>query len=406
MYMRTSGGKMVENRRLFSLINLVFLALMVLYSMPSVALTQELRSETTPVKPVRNTQSGRINVTFINPGISNPNDPTGAFWFTVSKFMKAAAEQLNINLEILYAERDHIRMQQQARMVAARSTLPDYLIVVNEKLAADDMVKVADRAGLKVFVMFNSFFGVQAKQMGKPRSKYKNWIGSLVPDFKVGGYQIARWTIDKAIEAGATKNGHLLIFAITGDAVTQSAVQRVSGLQQAVAEYPNVQLQQVFNGEWRQDIARQQTEIALRRYPKTGAIWAANDPIALGAIEGAEEATRHPGKDIFIGGLNWDPPALEKIKEGTLEVSVGGHFMIGGWTLVLLYDYHQGRDFIAEGVQLKRPMFGVLYKKNIDAFLSKFGDRNWSKIDFRRFSKTYHPDIKEYDFSPESVIYQ
>ena len=209
MYMKTIGGKMVENRRLFSLINLGFLVLVVLYSMPSVALTQELRSETTPVKPVRNTQSGRINVTFINPGISNPNDPTGAFWFTVSKFMKAAAEQLNINLEILYAERDHIRMQQQARMVAARSTLPDYLIVVNEKLAADDMVKVADRAGLKVFVMFNSFFGMQAKQMGKPRGKYKNWIGSLVPDFKVGGYQIARWTIDKAIEAGSKRDPEL-----------------------------------------------------------------------------------------------------------------------------------------------------------------------------------------------------
>ena len=398
---------MKETGRLFSLINGGLILLMIMNPMQAFALAQGFGAEHAPKKSVQNAQSGRINVTFINPGISNPNDPTGAFWFTVSEFMKVAAEQLNINLEILYSERDHVRMQQQARMVAKRSNLPDYLIVVNEKLAADEMVKVADRAGLKVFVMFNSFFGEQAKKMGKPREKYKNWIGSLVPDFKYGGYLIARWTIDAAILARPTRrNDPLRIIAITGDAVTQSAVQRLSGLQQAIAEYPNVQVQQIFNGEWREDIARQQTVIALRRYPRTCAIWAANDPIALGAIEGAEEANRHPGKDIFIGSLNWDQPALEKIREGALEVSVGGHFMIGGWTLVLLHDYHQGNDFATEGVQLKRPMFSVLYKKNIDTFLSKFGDRNWSKIDFSKFSKTVHPDIKEYDFNPESVIHQ
>ena len=349
---------------------------------------------------------GRIRITFINPGISDPTDPTGGFWLSVSSFMQAAAEQLNIDLEIIYSERDHIRMLQQAREVAARSVLPDYLIVVNEKLAADEMIKVADRTGLKVFVMLNSFVGDQAEEMGEPRKKYKNWLGYLIPNNSIAGSLIARQIIDEAAMRGASRNGRLKLFAIAGDPVTQASVQRVEGLGKTVSEYPNVELQQVFIGEWRQDIARQQTQIALLRYPETGAIWAANDPMAEGAIEGAIAEKRQPGKDIFIGGLNWDAPALARIKDGSLTVSVGGHFMTGAWALILLHDYHHGRDFADEGLALQRPIFGVLNRNNIDVFLNKFGDRKWNKVDFRMFSKVLNPHLMKYDFSTEAVIKQ
>jgi hypothetical protein len=43
-------------------------------------------------------------------------------------------------------------MQQQAMEVASRTAHPDYLIVVNEKLAAGKMVEVADMAGIKTFI--------------------------------------------------------------------------------------------------------------------------------------------------------------------------------------------------------------------------------------------------------------
>jgi ABC-type sugar transport system substrate-binding protein len=347
-----------------------------------------------------------IRVTFINPGISDPDDPTGGFWTSVTAFMQAAARQLNIDLEVIYSERDHIRMQRQAREVAARPVLPDYLIVVNEKQAADEMIKAAESSGLKVFVICNTLSEDQMKQMGGPREKYPHWIGSLIPDSEYAGYQIAKRIIERAMPAGVAKDGRLHLFAISGDLATQTALLRLDGMRQAVSEYPKVELQQVFNGEWRRDIAYRQTKIALARYPRTSAIWAANDPIAIGAIEGAMAAGRRPGRDIFIGGLNWDAPALAKIQNGTLQVSVGGHFMTGGWALILLYDYHHGRDFIEEGAQLQRPIFGVLDRSNIDLFLARFGDRNWNKVEFARWSKVLNPQLKAYNFSAESVIHQ
>jgi ABC-type sugar transport system substrate-binding protein len=349
----------------------------------------------------------KITVTFLNPGISDINNPTGEFWLSASAFMQAAAEDLNMDLEIIYSERNHVLMQQQAMEVVGRTEHPDYLIVVNEKLAAGKMVEVADTAGLKTFMINNIFVGEQAQQYGAPRTKYKNWIGALSPDHRWGGYQIAKLIIERALQAGVkAKDGKLHVVAIAGDRTTPASVERIEGLQKAVSEYPDVELKQTFYAEWNKNKAYEQTESFLKRYLEIGAIWAANDPIALGAMEGAIAAGKSPGKDVFIGGLNWDKPALDKVKDGSLVTTVGGHFMIGGWALVILYDYHHGRDFAEEGVQLQPQLFGALHSANINVFLEKLGDRKWNKIDFTKFPKALNPAIKEYDFSLDAILQQ
>src|SRR4029453_11102755 len=76
----------------------------------------------------------KIQVTFINPGISDINNPTGEFWLAVSAFMQAAAENLHIDLEVMYSERNHVLMQQQAMEVASRTAHPVYLLVGQHKV--------------------------------------------------------------------------------------------------------------------------------------------------------------------------------------------------------------------------------------------------------------------------------
>ena len=53
------------------------------------------------------------NVVFINPGKTGE-----VFWDMVSDFMQQAGEQLNIDLTVYTAERDHIKMTQPAQKVA------------------------------------------------------------------------------------------------------------------------------------------------------------------------------------------------------------------------------------------------------------------------------------------------
>jgi ABC-type sugar transport system substrate-binding protein len=388
---------------------LLTVVLLVFCGIGSAALSQtgppQERTADMPGHALKNDSSAPpMHVTFINPGISESNNPTGTFWLSVSASMQAAAEDFGIDLEIIYSERNHLLMQRQARELAARSDPPDYVIVVNEKLAADEMVRVLDRAGIKVFVLLNTFLGDQAKEMGRPREKYRSWIGSLVPDNQVAGYTIAKRIIEKAMQAGLfAPDGRIHLVAITGDYVTPAAIARNKGLEMAVKEYAKVELEQVFVGEWSKDKAKYQMQGALKRYPEVSALWAANDPMALGAIEAIVEAGRKPGKDIMIGGLNWDTPALEKIRQGEMVTSVGGHFMAGAWAMVLLYDYHHGKDFASRGAQLQYTLFGALDQENVDQYLQQFGDGDWRKVDFTRFSRVLNPQGTDYTFGIESL---
>jgi hypothetical protein len=44
----------------------------------------------------------------------------------------------------------------------------------------------------------------------------------------------------------------------------------------------------------------------------------------------------------------------EAVKDGILVVSVEGHSITGGWTLVLLHNCHHGKDFASDGVASQR----------------------------------------------------
>ncbi len=156
-------------------------------------------------------------------------------------------------------------------------------------------------------------------------------------------------------------------------------------------------------GQWSREKAYLQTQGVLRQYPGLSVIWVANDPLALGALNAVREIGKIPGKDVMIGGLNWDLPALLEVRDGGLVVSVGGHFMTGGWALILLHDYFHGRDFAEIGTELQLPLFSSLDRQRVINYLDVFGDGDWSKIDFRSFSKVFNPDLSRYDFSLENV---
>jgi len=338
----------------------------------------------------------KFSVTFINPGVSDESDPTGSFWLMVSSFMEATAIDLNIELEILYAERKFVHMIEFAKEIAARENKPDYIILVNEKLIASQLLEILDDTGCKVLLILNDLTTEQKKTTGGPREKYENWIGSIIPDNVDAGYQIA----NQIIQEGQNHiNERMEIIALSGNRVTPASVDRTNGLQKAIREYGDqVVLRQIVYGEWREDEAYLKTKVLLKRYPKTTLIWAANDPMAFGAMRAAEEVGKIPGETVFIGGLNWSNEALEKIQDGRLVTSVGGHFMVGGWGLVMLYDYHNKIDFAQKPWKLNVNLFEPINSTTVDQYLEIVGDENWGKINFNQYSKKLNPQMTDYIF--------
>jgi hypothetical protein len=101
--------------------------------------------------------------------------------------------------------------------------------------------------------------------------------------------------------------------------------------------------------------------------------------------------------DAWFSGINTSTEALEAIKSGRLTSLAGGHFITGAWSLVMIYDYHHGRDFADEGLELERPMFAQFTPPLADRYMQRFSG-GFDSIDFSRYSKVKNPQLKRYNF--------
>jgi hypothetical protein len=91
-------------------------------------------------------------VVFLDP--ASPNvAPSGPMARAANDFMALAARQLGIQFEMLHAQHDHLLMIRHAETVAARTNPPDYVMLVNDKLAAPAMLAALDKCTARVFVI-------------------------------------------------------------------------------------------------------------------------------------------------------------------------------------------------------------------------------------------------------------
>lgn len=335
------------------------------------------------------------SVVFINPGKSDE-----AYWVTAAQAMQSAAKALGMKLEVLYAERDHLRTVEFAREVASRPTgsRPEFAIVTNDNATGAEQLRILDAAGVKTFLAYSSIPRDQRSATGNPRERYKGWLGSLEPHAEDAGYVTALALIEQGRRAKAqAPDGKLHLVAIAGDRTTPSSIARNEGMRRAVAEAGDAVVEQTVFAGWARDKAAEQAEWLYARYPEARLVWAGNDLMAFGAMAALEKAGKVPGRDAFFSGVNTSREAMEALAAGRLTALAGGHFITGAWSLVMLYDYAHGHDFAPEGLDLDRSMFTNFDAKSAEVYLQRF-DKGFDSVDFRRYSKALNPKLARYDF--------
>ncbi|WP_229734307.1 ABC transporter substrate-binding protein [Terasakiella brassicae] len=340
---------------------------------------------------------GVFRVAFINPGAMD--DP---FFSSLTYMMQDAASDLNIDLEVIDASASHLEVRRRGHEVLERSNPPDYLLLINDHDVLDSVIKRADMLGVKTFLFNEGFSSGRLQEMGTPRHEIKNWLGQFLPDDRKAGYLLARDLIEHA--KGETSHGAtdtIDMIALNGAYRANSSELRLLGLQDALAEYDNVKLRQIVYTHWDEKKAYDATRGLLERYPETSVIWSASDLMACGALHAVKEYGLKPEQDILIGGIDWSDLALEAIRKGDLQASVGWHVMDGAWSLILLYDYHNGYDFTVSG----HSDYFVMNKENIERFDRYLGSKEKrGNIDFKAFTKTHRLQDQPYDFSLEVVL--
>lgn len=332
-----------------------------------------------------------------------------AFWTLFGQIAQAAGKDLGVEVEWLPALNDPRKHLADALAALRRPNKPDALILKNYDGTGQQILEAAEKAGVYSLLIEEGFSGEQAQQMGRPRQKYKYWLGEFLPDNFESGYQLTQMLIAEAQQRFGKHP--LQMVAIGGNMNEGSSAERIQGMMVALREHPEVILHEIAAAYWQADAARIKTERLLQAYPETRIIWTNNDTMPVGAAD-AVTYLRQKGwlkQQPLIGGQGTTPPAARDVWSQKVNVSVGGQFLTAGFGVVLLYDFLRGHDFASESTMMRLQLF-PFNKANVARYYQAFAGSDtpnqWNQIDFRRFSKAYNPQLHKYNFGFQAILEQ
>ncbi|WP_421995735.1 sugar ABC transporter substrate-binding protein [Reyranella sp.] len=188
--------------------------------------------------------------------------------------------------------------QQRALVGEALAIAPDGVVFVpvDDRQMGPDVARFT-AAGIPVVVCINRMDG-----------PFVSVVGS--DDIAVGR------TAAGALFSALGGNGRIV--ALEGPAGAPTGRDRSIGLGQLLEETPEIVLLGRAGGAFQQPPAREAMARLLAEHPAIDGVWAANDLMALGALDALAAA----GRTARVVGVNGLPEAIEHIARGTMVASV------------------------------------------------------------------------------------
>lgn len=208
---------------------------------------------------------------------------------------------------------------------------------------------------------------------------FKYWVSHMSADDVAMGKQVGEALVQ-------SMNGQGKIGAILGLLGNTSSQGRLRGLMQVLADNPGVELVEQDNADWKPTKAQSVAESMLASHPDLKGIWAADDGMALGALE-AVKANGQAGK-IGVVGIAGVEEAVRAVLAGDMVGTAGIDAVEqGGRGLAIAWQARSGELDVALLPREHREFyFGttLLTKDNAQRFLDTViaakGDRDWSDI--------------------------
>jgi len=138
--------------------------------------------------------------------------------------------------------------------------------------------------------------------------------GDFVAFVGADDYSIGLAVGKRLLDAMGGKGNVIILEGVKG---SLTSTNRVRGFNDALKEYPNVKLLASQPGNFQRLNALQVMENLMQSFPQIDGVLAANDPMAVGAIEALEAANRK----ALVVGINGSKEAVDLIKSGKLLAS-------------------------------------------------------------------------------------
>ncbi|KMT66803.1 hypothetical protein XM47_01405 [Catenovulum maritimum] len=325
------------------------------------------------------------------------------FWQLTHDFIIDAAKDLDIQVEIFLYDKNRFEMVAKANQITESKVAFDAVLFGNYQDKGNEVLEIFEKANIPVFT-FITHFNHSNKQL-IPRKSYKYWIGQFITDDVASGKILANALIDKASKINGKTPA---MVAIGGEYGHSANIDRHLGLMSSVQTL-NVDLKQYLFGSWKRSRGERVYRSITKRYPNLSVIWCANDELALGVSDAMKKRNE---TNVIIGGIDWNLESLAGVANGDIYASVGGHFLHGGFALVLIYDYLSGFDFAKASSEQQVTFSQTLLlltqedKIKVDKLLVSLKSKAiFDHLDFKSLSAAKQKKYKQYNFSIQDSLF-
>lgn len=242
---------------------------------------------------------------------------TNPFFIGMEKGARQAENDLGINLIVKTGAKE-TSIEQQISIVKDLINLNVDAIVIAPASSTDliPVLKKACEANIAIVNIDNRLDQALLEKAGLRD------IPFISVNNEEGAYQSAKYISDLI-----TKPTKAVI--IEGFRGASNAEQRKTGALKAFRENPNILIVSMESANWKIDEAYKITSSMFNQYPDIGAIFCANDMMALGAIQYLDESNR---KDVLVAGFDDLAEAHNAISKGKMQVTINQQAEIQGYS--------------------------------------------------------------------------
>lgn len=230
------------------------------------------------------------------------------FFIEMEEGARAAADSLGIELVVQAPERE-IDVEKQMQIIEnlLQRRVDAVLLTPSGSREVVPAIVKANAAGTPVVVVDTRVDGPALEEAG---GRVSTFIGS---DNLDGGRIAGQFLAERL-------NGEGRVAVLEGIPGHETGDSRLTGLREALALYPGIEIVSSQTANWERDQAFNVMQNVLQSHPDLDGIFAANDVMALGALEAIAAAGRTG--EIVVVGFDALDDARTAIREGRMDATI------------------------------------------------------------------------------------
>lgn len=312
------------------------------------------------------------------------------FWNQYVEFMREGAEAYGMELVVLNADNSPDEMASNIEDLIARGV--DGMIHVPYWNTGIKVLLEAGAEGIPVIMT-----DVYLEDIDPQSDEFPDYLAFVGPSDEEAGYAMANALFNEM----RARDMDMVVGVVDGTPGTSVAIDRRKGFDRALAENPDVTLAGSVTGNFVRDESQEAFTSLYQGNPEIKGVWAANGGTATGVMAALRNADQVPGEDVLVVGMDLNPENVDAVEEGSLLFDIGGHWLQGGFALVLMHDHLNGLDVPADQANVKLDLL-PLTQPLVDQFRADFPEGvpeyNWEERS-RVFNEDAPPAVFELSYS-------